>query len=215
MEYRSNTSILDWVVIKAVFYKIESLTPFNYKNCQSYHPITYKPKAMNFPTISSVNTEFSYGDYADYWGIIFYARSTDGNWIDALHISDIYLDPICDSIMDLYNKDNEQMEKIILHYYGINDSMTEYSIEFGSPITNNSYCGIDLDEDVKSEVKDINLFLSELSILTFTDLYSHAYGNTETEKYDSTHEFQKCIKVITEYLLDRMARNLEIWVQDD
>jgi hypothetical protein len=173
---------------------------------------------MNFPTTSSVNTEFSHGDYADYNGIIFYARSTDGNWSDALHISDIYLDPICDSIMDLYNGDNEQMEKILHRYYGINDInniTTGCHMYFGSPITNNIYCGIDLDEDAPSAVKDIKFFLSELSILTFTDLYSHAYGDTETEKYDSTYEFQRCIKVINDYLSDRMARGLEIWVQDD
>jgi hypothetical protein len=171
---------------------------------------------MNFPNTSSVNTDFlKFSYYSSNDAIVFHARSTDDSWIDALHISDFYLDPICASIMDLYNNDNEQMEKIIFRYYGINDSMTEFSIEFGSPITNNIYCGIDLDEDVPSAVKDIKLFLSELSILTFTDLYSHAYGDTETEKHYSTHEFQRCIKVITEYLSDRMARGLEIWVQDD
>jgi hypothetical protein len=170
---------------------------------------------MNFPTTSSVNTEFLKAGYLGYDGIIFYARSTDGNWIDALHISDIYLDPICDSIMDIYEGDNEQMDKILYHYHGINDNTTEYFMEWGSPITNNIYLGIDLDEDAPSAVKDIKFFLSELSILTFTDLYSHAYGDTETEKYDSTHEFQRCIKVINDYLSDRMARGLEIWVQDD
>jgi hypothetical protein len=170
---------------------------------------------MNFPPTSSVNTEFSHGDYADYSGIIFYARSTDGNWIDALHISDIYLDPICDSIMDLYNADNEQIEKILYRYHGIDDNTTEYVISWGSPITNNIHLGIDLDEDVPAAVKDIKFFLSELSILTFTDLYSHAYGDTKIQKYDSTHEFQRCIKIINDYLSDRMARGLEIWVQDD
>lgn len=47
-----------------------------------------------------VDTEFAHThDYADYWGVFFYARSTDGDWIDRLDISATYTDPIFDSIM--------------------------------------------------------------------------------------------------------------------
>ncbi|WP_310484035.1 hypothetical protein [Chamaesiphon sp. VAR_48_metabat_403] len=172
-------------------------------------------KSMNYRLGFSVNTEFSHGDYADYNGIIFCARSTDGNWIDELHISDIYLGPICNSIMDLYAGDNEQIVKILFNYHEIDENAIEYEMTWGSPITNNIQIGIDLDEDVPSTVKDIKFFLSELSILTFKDLYLHAYGDTETEKSNSTHEFQRCIKVINDYLSERIAGGLEIWVQDD
>lgn len=55
-----------------------------------------------------VNTEFAHThDYADYWGVFFYARSTDGDWIDRLDISATYTDPIFDSIMHRFWREND------------------------------------------------------------------------------------------------------------
>ncbi len=152
---------------------------------------------MRFPDTESVHKKFSHGDYADYWGMIFHARSTDGKWIDALHISDIYIDPICCGIMKRYLRENDG------------------SGEMASTLTINSYCAIDLDENIPSTTENIKLFLDELSLLTITDLYPEAYGDTDEQKLSCVEEFKTCINVITEYLHERLARGLEIWVEDD
>ncbi|AFY93882.1 hypothetical protein [Chamaesiphon minutus] len=152
---------------------------------------------MRFPGTESIDKQFAHGDYADYWGMIFHARSADGKWIDALHISDIYIDPICCGIMKRYLRENDGTG------------------EMASTLTINSYCGIDLDENIPSTTENIKLFLEELSLLTITDLYLEAYGDTDEQKLSCVEDFKRCINVITEYLNNRLTRGLQIWVEDD
>ena len=152
---------------------------------------------MRFPDTASINYEFAHGDYANYSGIIFHARATDGTWIDALHISRIYIRPICSSIMKRYFRENDNIG------------------EMASAIAINGWGGEDLEEDIPSPTDMIKLFLEELSLLTISDLYPKAYGDTDEQKLSSIEEFKKCINIITLYIQDRLARGLEIWVQDD
>jgi hypothetical protein len=152
---------------------------------------------MKFPTINYVNQEFAHGDYGDYWGIVFYTRSIGGKWIDALGISDIYMSPICCSIMNRYWLEND----------GVG--------EMASSIAIHSCCGQDLADDIPSTHEDIRLFLQELSMLTISDLYQDAYGDTEQEKLSCVDDFQRCINVISTYLQNRLLKDLEIWIVDD
>jgi hypothetical protein len=152
---------------------------------------------MRFPYTESVNKEFAHGDYADYSGTIFYARATDGKWIDALHISRVYMRPIASGIMKRYFRENDNIG------------------EMASTIAINAWGGEDLEEDIPSLPENINLFLEELSLLTTVDLYPKAYGDTDEEKLSCVEEFKRCINVITEYLNERLARGLEIWIEDD
>jgi hypothetical protein len=152
---------------------------------------------MIFPHTVSVDLEFAHDYLEECPGIIFYARATDSTWIDALHISDIYIDPICSSIMRRYLHEND----------GVGD--------MASTLTTNIYHGMEPDDDILSSPENIKLFVEELSLLTDKDLYQDPHLDGYGEKSSHIAKLQKCITIITNYLNDRLTRGLEIWVEDD
>jgi hypothetical protein len=160
-----------------------------------------------------VDTEFAHThDYADYWGVFFYARSTDGDWIDRLDISAIYTDPIFDSIMHRFWRENdgvgEDAPQIVIDWLTGEgwQSITVPTIWVASNFTITAS---------QIPLEDLKYFLNEMALTTDTDLFPHALGNNEVEKMAHVEEIISCIKLITWYISTRTDLGLEIWIEND
>jgi hypothetical protein len=68
-----------------------------------------------------VDTEFAHThDYADYWGVFFYARSIERNWIDRLDISSTYTNPIFDTIIKILTQIPAERMSDKIHQFIVN-----------------------------------------------------------------------------------------------
>jgi hypothetical protein len=159
-----------------------------------------------------VNTEFAHThDYADYWGVFFYARSIEGNWIDRLDISSTYTNPIFDSIMHRFWREND----------GVGEDAPRIVIDWltcegwqSSDVPTIRLSGFTITASQISN-EDVHHFLKEMTLTTAADLYPHTFGDNDKKKMQHVEEIQKCIKLIEWYLSTRISAGLEIWIEND
>jgi hypothetical protein len=137
------------------------------------------------------NKEFSHGyHYGDYSGVVFYGPPLEYLWIDRLAVSDCYIEPLFRGVLDRewQNSGGEQIPRLVKEW-----------------LTLTGWCA---GGQVLVTPKEAVEFTTALGQLNSSDVSDHCHGCT-------VEDCLRCAVVIREFIEKRLARGIDIFIEND
>jgi hypothetical protein len=136
--------------------------------------------------------EFAHGcRYGDYSGVVLYGPPTDGFWLDRLAVSDCYIDPLFRGVLDWARQESggKGVPRLAAEW----NAMEGWAADGGL---------------VPVAPADAAEFAQALSQIGLADLSEHCAGSTP-------EECLRCAAVVREFIDSRLARGINLFIEDD